>query len=201
MRIILKTIIAAFFCLMAGQANAQADLADAAKGLLSKSYSDKIQATEAIAASGNERATPFLEALYDGNLFATKADERLVILAKKGGADVAVDAVTGEELGAVQSNDLSKIRINNRMRGLIKDLLGRLTLLNEDPALRINAANAIFKSRPAEMVAPLTEALAMETDEKVAAVMRRALAMFRPTLSLSLANNPIRKSDPCSAPS
>ena len=176
MRIILKTIIAAFFCLLAGQATAQADLADAAKGLLSKSYSDKIQATEAIAASGDKRSVRLLEILLSGDLYALEADDRLVFLVKDGDRQIASDAVTGEEIGPIERTEISKIRINNRMRGLIKALLGRLTLLNEDPALRINAANAIFKSRPAEMVAPLTEALAMETDEKVAAVMRRALA-------------------------
>ncbi|MFC4271963.1 urea ABC transporter permease subunit UrtB [Sneathiella chungangensis] len=176
MRITIKTIIAALMYLLATQATAYADLADAAKGLLSKSYNEKIAATEAIAATGDAQAALLLETLLSGDLYATKSDDRLVYREKTGGGYQIRDIVTDEDLGVVKSGDIIKIRINNRMRGLIKDLLGRLTLLNEDPALRLKAANSVFKSRPKEMIVPLTDALAAEEDASVAAAMRRALA-------------------------
>ena len=176
MRITIKTIIAAMLFLLVTQASAQADLMDAAKGLLSKSYGDKIQATEAIAATGDARAAALLETLLGGDLYATKSDDRLVSREKVSDGYQITDIMTEEGLGVVKSSDLSKIRINNKMRGLIKDLLGRLTLLNEDPALRLKAANSVFKSRPIEMIVPLSDALAAETDATVAAAMRRALA-------------------------
>ncbi|WP_288904932.1 urea ABC transporter permease subunit UrtB [uncultured Sneathiella sp.] len=176
MRITIKTIIAALLFLLATQASASADLADAAKGLLSKNYSDKILATETIAASGDPRSAFLLEALLGGNLYATKSDNRLVSREKVSDGYQIKDIVTDEDLGVVQSGDLSKIRINNRMRGLIKDLVGRLTLLNEDPILRLKAADSVFKSRPKEMIVPLSDALAAEADSSVAAAMRRALA-------------------------
>ncbi|MEX1036886.1 MAG: urea ABC transporter permease subunit UrtB [Sneathiella sp.] len=176
MRIILKIFIAALLFTVATQATARADLADAAKGLLSKSYSDKIQATEAAAATGDARAILLLETLLAGDLYATKSDDRLVYRKKTASGVQITDILTDEDLGDLKSDDLSKIRINNRMRGLIKGLLGRLTLLNEDPLLRLKAADAVFKSRPKEMTAPLIDALAAETDERVATAMRRALA-------------------------
>ncbi|MCC3303694.1 urea ABC transporter permease subunit UrtB [Sneathiella sp. HT1-7] len=176
MRITIKTIIAALLFLLATQASASADLADAAKGLLSKKYSDKIQATEAIAASGGARSAFLLETLLEGDLYAIKSDDRLVSRKKVNDGYQITDIITEENLGVVKSSDLSKIRINNKMRGLIKDLLGRLTLLNEDPALRLKAADSVFKSRPKEMIVPLGDALEAETDATVAAAMRRALA-------------------------
>ena len=176
MRITIKTIIAALLFLLATQASASADLADAAKGLLSKKYSDKIQATEAIAASGGARSAFLLETLLEGDLYAIKSDDRLVSRKKVNDGYQITDVITEENLGVVKSSDLSKIRINNKMRGLIKDLLGRLTLLNEDPALRLKAADSVFKSRPKEMIVPLGDALEAETDATVAAAMRRALA-------------------------
>lgn len=176
MRITIKTIIAALLFLLATQASASADLADAAKGLLSKKYSDKIQATEAIAASGGARSAFLLETLLGGDLYAIKSDDRLVSREKVSDGYQITDIITEENLGVVKSSDLSKIRINNKMRGLIKDLLGRLTLLNEDPALRLKAADSVFKSRPKEMIVPLRDALEAETDATVTAAMRRALA-------------------------
>ncbi|WP_339634331.1 urea ABC transporter permease subunit UrtB [uncultured Sneathiella sp.] len=176
MRIILKIIVAALLFTVAIQASARADLEEAAKGLLSKSYNDKIQATEAVAATGDARAILILETLLAGDLYALKADDRLVYRKPTAGGDLVTDILTDEDLGDLQSGDMSKIRINNRMRGLINDLLGRLTLLNDDPLLRLKAADAVFKSRPKEMQVPLTDALAAETDERVATAMRRALA-------------------------
>ncbi|MZR29507.1 urea ABC transporter permease subunit UrtB [Sneathiella sp. DP05] len=176
MRITIKTIIAAMLFLLATQGPAFADLTDAAQGLLSKKYSEKIQATEAIADFGDPRSIVLLETLLDGKLYATKSDGRLVSRKKVSDGYQITDILTEEDFGVVKSGDLTKIRINNKMRGLIKDLLGRLTLLNEDPALRLKAANAVFKSRPKEMAVPLRDALAAETEEDVATAMRRALA-------------------------
>jgi urea transport system permease protein len=176
MRIRIKIITAALLLLLATQGAAFADLTDAAQGLLSKKYSEKIQATEAVAATGDARAAALLETLLGGDLYATKSDGRLVSREKVSDGYRIADIITEEDLGVVKSGDLSKIRINNKMRGLIKDLLGRLTLLNDDPALRLKAANSVFKSRPKEMIVPLTDALAAEEDASVAAAMRRALA-------------------------
>ncbi|WP_340148835.1 urea ABC transporter permease subunit UrtB [uncultured Sneathiella sp.] len=176
MRIILKIIIAALLFSVAIQAPARADLEEVASGLLSKSYGDKIQATEAIAATGDARAILLLETLLAGDLYAVKDTDRLVYHKSATGGVQVTDILTDEDLGDLKSGDLTKIRINNRMRGLIKDLLGRLTLLNEDPLLRLKAADAVFKSRPVEMIVPMGDALAAETDTAVAAAMRRALA-------------------------
>ena len=176
MRITINTIIAALLCLLATQGPAFADLTDAAQGLLSKKYSDKIRATETIAASGDPQSIILLETLLQGKLYATKSDGRLVSREKVSDGYKIKDIITDEEVGIVKSGEVTKIRINNKMRGLIKDLLGRLTLLNADPELRLKAANSVFKSRPKEMIGPLGDALAVESDTVVAAAMRRALA-------------------------
>ncbi len=180
MRIEFKTLLAGLLLVFAVQFSAQAQSFDAAaEGLLAKSYKDKIQAVEALAATADPRSAPLLEALLAGDLYSRKSDQLLVIASKASGRYNIVGAMTGEALGSVAKRDIRKIRINNRMRGLLKGLLGGLTLLNDDPAQRLKAADAVFKSRPAEMRAPIEQALAKETDPTVARALERTLAALK----------------------
>ncbi|PHQ68566.1 MAG: urea ABC transporter permease subunit UrtB [Sneathiella sp.] len=177
MRIILKSFLAALAILFMTQAVAvSADLTEASQGLLAKGYKDKTAAVEAVAATGDARSVIILEALLGGKLFIQKSDNVLVIGVKAEGGYKTVNAITGTEIGLTPKSDVKKVRINNKMRGLIKGQLGGLTLLSDDPALRMKAANAVFISRPKEMMAPMQSALASETDPTVVPAMTRALA-------------------------
>lgn len=176
MRISLKAFLAALLLMLTFQPLAYADLAEAAKGLLAKSYNDKTAAVKKLAATGDPRAAALLEALLSGDLYNQGGTEILVVAKNAAGGYQITDILTDQDLGVVAKGTLSKIRINNNMRGLIKGLLGSLTLLNADPALRLKAANAIFRSRPEDMAKPVADALAAETDPTVQTALERALA-------------------------
>ncbi|MCF8466106.1 MAG: hypothetical protein K9G33_01765, partial [Sneathiella sp.] len=168
--------MAALLLMLTFQPLAYADLAEAAKGLLAKSYNDKTAAVKKLAATGDPRAAALLEALLSGDLYNQGGTEILVVAKNAAGGYQITDILTDQDLGVVAKGTLSKIRINNNMRGLIKGLLGSLTLLNADPALRLKAANAIFRSRPEDMAKPVADALAAETDPTVQTALERALA-------------------------
>ncbi|MDJ0942783.1 MAG: urea ABC transporter permease subunit UrtB [Kiloniellales bacterium] len=155
---------------------AVADLAIDLEGLAEKSNEAKAAAVERLAAGGEERAVAVLQAYLSGRLFRTKDEGRFVIATRSGGDYLIADAVTGAALGAVGKRALRKIRINNRLRQLVKGKLGSLTLGSPDPAARIRAADAVFRSTRAEMIPALKAALEREDDAAVAARLRRALA-------------------------
>ncbi|MCG8596489.1 MAG: urea ABC transporter permease subunit UrtB [Kiloniellales bacterium] len=157
-------------------ATAAADLAADLKGLAETSNAAKAAAVESLAAGGEERAVVILRAFLDGRLFRIKEDDRFVIGARSGGGYLISDAVTGAALGEVGRRAVRKVRINNRLRQLVKGKLGSLTLGSPDPAARIRAADAVFRSERAEMIPALQAALERERDAKVAARLRRALA-------------------------
>ncbi|WP_289086426.1 hypothetical protein, partial [uncultured Spongiibacter sp.] len=108
-----------------------------------KSFKARIAAVRALGAGGDERAAPVLEALMAGKLFTRKADKKIVIVEKKGRVYFLTDAVSGAKIGQAVKKALKKFRVNNRMRGVIRGVLGALTLLHKDPARRIAAANAL----------------------------------------------------------
>ena len=155
---------------------ALADLAEDLQGLREDSYDAKGAAVERIVAGGDERAVPILEAFLDGRLFLSGAGDRLVIGEDSAGGYRVFDALTGEALGEVGKRDVSKIKINNKLRQLVKGSLGALTLGSKDAGARIRAADAVFRSKPADMIPALEAAIEQESDSSVELRLRRALA-------------------------
>lgn len=153
-----------------------ADFEDAVAALGEKSFKKKVAAVEAIGSSGDARAEAVLNALLDGKLNVHKASKSVVAAEKKGSVYLLTDLLGGQSLGEAKKKELSRIKVNNRMRKAIRGALGALTLLNPDAEVRGDAADAVFKSRPAEMAPLLKKALAQESEDAVKSRMERALA-------------------------
>jgi urea transport system permease protein len=140
-------------------------------------YDDTEAAIAAIAASGDGRLVPALEALGEGDLYRRKSDDRIVIGADAPGSNLALtDALTGEALGEAASRDLEKIKVNNRLRRAIRSALGSLTLMSPNPSVRLRAADTIFRAGDAESLEAVEAALEQEQDPRVRAAMERARA-------------------------
>ncbi|MDA0663823.1 MAG: urea ABC transporter permease subunit UrtB [Proteobacteria bacterium] len=158
------------------QAADDATLNKAVAGLAAKGFDDKISAIEALGASGDKRAGPVLEAMVEGNLYTVKSDDSVVIGELKGKVYVLRAPLTLEPVAEVSPQDITKIRVNNRLRGIIRGALGGLVLLSDDPVARRQAADDVFKARTMEMGPMLEKALARENDAAVRTAMERALA-------------------------
>ena len=155
------------------------DISALVSALAQKGYKKKATAIEALAATGDPRAVPILEAILAARLFTRKSDNKVVIAARKGDGWALSDPVTQAAIGSADKRGLKKVRINNRLRKILRGVLGSMTLLSADPARRRAAADAVFKSRAASMAAPLEKALETEPDDAVRTRMGRALAATR----------------------
>ena len=142
------------------------------------SYADRAQVVNAIAATGDPRAVPLLEALSEGELQNLKSDGRLVRVVSQGRKNFAFDIDTGEALGEIGRRDGSKVKVNNGLRRTINAALGILTLRDADPAVRLAAAEAAFKAPNPEQIDALEAALTAETDATVRDALREAQAAF-----------------------
>ncbi|SDU34007.1 urea ABC transporter permease subunit UrtB [Stappia sp. ES.058] len=175
--------------LSAGTARAQtADelLSAQLNALASGGFDETQQQVNALATTGDPRAAPALEALAEGDLYFRRADNVVFIVRKEGRDYALTDPITLEEAGTAGRREVKKIRVNNRLRRVIRTALGTLTLRAPDPAARLEAADAIFKAQDVDSIEPLDAALEAETDETVARHMRQAraaavLASDRPT--------------------
>ena len=141
------------------------------------SYSDRGKVVSAIAASGDPRAVDVLEALLDGNLHEMTAGGAVVIVSSAGGRDMATDALSGADLGEIPARGSERIKVNNGLRRDIRTAIGILTLRDPDPARRLAAAEAAFKSPDPEQVELLARARADEADPRVKAALDDAWAV------------------------
>ncbi len=144
--------------------------------LKGKSTTKKIETIRAIAATKSMRAGPILEAYLNGKLFKKKTDGTIVIIQKDGQGLLLSDPYSGKSLGTSPKNKYKKIRVNNRLRGVIRSVLGSLQLRHPDRLKRLTAAAAMFKSHNPKSIPFLRSALKAETDEDVKKRMREALA-------------------------
>ena len=173
-RTVMKRIILLLLLLAASAlpARAQDDFATALSGL-GGNFGAQAEAAARLGALGDGRALPALRALSEGRLLRTP-DGTLLI---REGAGL-VDAATGAPVAAPDPEP-QRITINNRVRGALRGALGQLQILSTDPAERLSAAEAVFRTRSADNIPLLETALSRETDARIKDQLALALAASR----------------------
>ena len=172
----MRRLIAAILILMFAAMPAMADLREAVNTLGKVKIDGLEEAIKTLAAEPGEVPARVLGALGEGNLYMRKSDGQVFIAEEAGSALRLTDPVTGEVEGEAAKSDLTKIRINNALRRVIRAAAGGSALSSPDAAKRLEAAEAVLKSRDAAALPALEEALAKETDPKVKASMELAKA-------------------------
>ncbi|MFZ5784276.1 MAG: urea ABC transporter permease subunit UrtB [Pseudomonadota bacterium] len=161
--------------MIAGMALA-ADLQTLVNNLTTGSFGDRETAIGALAASGEAQAAPILEALGAGRLYVRKSDKTVVIAKADGNQLALIDAVTGKPAGTATEGELDRVRVNNRLRGVIDAAVGSLTLMSPDPRVRRGAADSLLKRPDPAALGALDTAIAAEKDAGVKAVFAEARA-------------------------
>ncbi|ESZ56784.1 urea ABC transporter permease subunit UrtB [Mesorhizobium sp. C120A] len=129
-----------------------------------------------LAATGDPLVERSLAALAEGNLYIRKADSAVFVGSEAADSVTLLDPLSGEKAGDAAKADITKIKVNNTLRRVIRDALGTLTLRAKDPSVRIAAADTMFKTPDAANIEPLDAAIAAETDAKVKALFEQARA-------------------------
>ena len=151
--------------------------ADALDDTLARFLDDKFPQTEKaigeLAAAAPPQAAAILEALADNRLLIDPASH-LVLYKTDAGA--LMSAKTGVAMADVDAESLKKVRVNNAIRSAIDAALGALTIASPDAGKRVEAAEAVYKSRDAKALPAVKAQLARETDPSAAAALRLAEA-------------------------
>ena len=137
-------------------------------------------ATQAIvkelAASGDPAVEKPLLALSEGDLVFRKADNQVFIDKESGQTVQLLDPLTAEPVGEAAKAEITKIKVNNTLRRVIRDLIGTLTLGSDDPAARLAAADTMFKTPDAGVIEAIDAAIATEAVASVKLKLQQARA-------------------------
>ena len=180
MRILRGRLVALLFALiviLSGAAAHAVDLKEALVRFTADDFSETAEGIAEVAATGDPRAATIIEALQAGRLLYNAESKAIYY---KDASDRLFDAATGQPVAGAAPPDLETVRVNNRVRRAIDAALGGLTLLAPDPAKRMAAAQAVFKSREAAALPALETALGKETNER----LKKALAEARAAVVL-----------------
>lgn len=175
---LLLMLLAGLLALVPRPASAD-EFADLVAKLGSESFADKEAAITALGALGDSRAIAPLRALASGLLMVASEGHRVVIAELEGDKARLIDPVSGEAIGSVSIAAVDRIRVNNRLRGVIEGALSGLQIFSKDPDLRLAAARDAGKSATPAMAATLERALAAETVPEVKAAITTSLNQVR----------------------
>ncbi|MBA2592789.1 MAG: urea ABC transporter permease subunit UrtB [Gammaproteobacteria bacterium] len=141
------------------------------------SFVKKAEAVKAIERLDHPQGLPVLRALLNGDLHARAEDGRFFIVRDKGGELELIDALSGEVTVTATKDGLKKVIINNQLRLALRAAVARLSLSNEDPAVRLSAVEEIMNDLDEAALGVLRAALAREADGGVREGMENALAL------------------------
>src|SRR3954466_11920343 len=134
---------------------------DALARFSADSFDQTIEGINEVVASGNALAAPVITALQEGRLLFSAESKRVFIREQP---DRLIDAATGQPAAGPAPADLAPVRLNNRLRRIVEAALGGLTLMAPDPGKRLEAAQAVLRSKDANALPALDQAIAKETD-------------------------------------
>jgi len=146
---------------------------DALSRFSADSFDQTIEGINEVVASGNALAAPVITALQEGRLLFSAESKRVFIREQP---DRLIDAATGQPATGPAPADLAPVRLNNRLRRIVEAALGGLTLMAPDPGKRLEAAQAVLRSKDANALPALDQAIAKETDARVKPALIEARA-------------------------
>ncbi|TAG21216.1 MAG: urea ABC transporter permease subunit UrtB [Rhodobacterales bacterium] len=126
----------------------------------------------ALAASGDPMADDILAAWEDRRLVIRKSDQAMFIAVAEGDG-FTLTALDGAPAGTTAEGDVTALKPNAGVRGLIATALVQFTLSDPDPAIRADALASIARDPTVEALEPLRASLASEEDPALKAQKER----------------------------
>ncbi|MCC2520529.1 urea ABC transporter permease subunit UrtB [Vibrio coralliilyticus] len=127
-------------------------------------------------------AHPILSAWLNGQLYHLKAsgeprDQALYITSSPAAGSEAMNVWSDETYVIENKRQFKKVRVNNKLRGILRLEIASLDLSHPDPSVRVSAVNALMAKMNQDTVALLKLQLKAESEESVIAALHLALAV------------------------
>tara|TARA_R110002033_G_scaffold171085_2_gene215809 strand:+ start:1740 stop:3362 length:1623 start_codon:yes stop_codon:yes gene_type:complete len=144
-----------------------------------------------IEAVSDETVLPLLRTLLNGNLYYIKAEKKVIGEFESNGETYYKDVFTDEINAGIDKRDVDKIRVNNNLRGYLRNAIARIQLTSKSPSVRENAVRELLSKLDGSTVAVLEGLYPNETNKKVKDAMGLALAMSTASQTELAASNRI----------
>lgn len=159
------------------------DEASFTKALVGKKTSDKELAIDWVIETQTEDVSkPILDGWLNGNLyyFGDKQSEQykqLYLIQSIKTATSAQSVWTDSTLNIEKTRQFKKVRVNNKLRGILRGEIASIGLNSSNPDVRYKAVLDLLGTKDADIIERIAELRANESDGKVAELMDLSLAI------------------------
>ncbi|MEP3275770.1 MAG: urea ABC transporter permease subunit UrtB [Stappiaceae bacterium] len=186
MKVLIRALVAVFliWCLSFNTAQAADTIPDLVNALSVKGFKNTEATIGKLTETGDPAVATVLNTLSEGNLYFRKSDNQVFRAEKSGKNFKLFDPLSGNFTEELPRSAVKKIRVNNKLRRIIRAALGGLTLQSSDPTVRKRAVESVFKQADPASIKALDSAIAAETDQDIKKLMveARAAAVLRSDL-------------------
>lgn len=132
---------------------------------------------------GNEGLAMF-DAMLNNRLYYQKEDKKIVIIEKLDSGEYQLfDPLNQANLGVVKKSLIKKVKVNNKLRKQLRNIIARLSLFSNDAALRQSSVRSMLDKIDSETITILEKVRDQEQDEGVLALVDLAFAIYNFTES------------------
>lgn len=142
-----------------------------------KSYVKKAAAIEVIAAHHPAEMATVFSVMLQGELYYSKSDKKLYHLQESNEQYQFLSLFDDEVVTQERKRGFKKVKVNNKLRTLIRQHLAVLQLKYPDPRVRLNAINELVKNIDSDSVELIQSLIVQEEDSGVKSVMQLLLAI------------------------
>jgi urea transport system permease protein len=145
--------------------------------LTEQSFTKKGKAIEILQSIDDEKTLKIFQYMLEGDLYYRTDDKVVVFADKKDDEYIAIEVISGKELGSVEKSSIKKIIVNNQLRKQLRGAIAQLSLGNKDTAVRLNAVKEMLRDPSPEVADMVRSALANESDSTVRETMETVIAL------------------------
>lgn len=185
MKILNKLLFVVCGLLFVGLVNAQEvaqefahEFESHATRFIDSSTMELIEEIDALAKIDDPRVLPTLKALLDARLYYVEDSKQMVFVETIEQNTIVTDLFSGEPVASVNADDLSKIRITNKVRRTLNSNISVLELTSKESVLRLSAAKNLASNPNADLRDVIVSAIAREKSPPVLDYLHLALGLI-----------------------
>ena len=161
-------------------ANTESISREAAFSLLTeKSFKKKRKAILALSEQGGDTVILILKTMLAGDLYFIKEDQSLVTVKKLTNSYTTTDVLTGTVKDNLQKKAISKVKINNKIRQILRQSIALLEISNPDKKKRLTALAQFLKEPGGAPVQQIEQLHPAEKDPDVREMMKLVMNLYQ----------------------
>ncbi|WCN07517.1 urea ABC transporter permease subunit UrtB [Marinomonas mediterranea] len=146
---------------------------------LTKTKLSKMPAVlEKLEAEGADAYLPLFRTWLAGNLYYVKSDRTLVEKVGSGKQVTYQVMFSGESRSDITKKQVKKVKVNNKLRSLLRSVIARIQLTSENPKVREGAVRELLAKLDKNLIGILETLYVEEENRDVKAMMGTALSLF-----------------------